>query len=53
MPGILFEATGDHSLQRFTLTCGLEERFSDSDAGFPRAPTVHTFSGVALMRQFC
>lgn len=37
-----------NALQRFMLSCGREERFSDLYAGFRRAPTVHIFSQVAL-----
>ena len=32
------------ALQRFTLTCGREERFSDCYACYPRARTVYIFS---------
>ena len=35
-------------LQRFTLTCGREERFLNYDACFPRARIVHIFSYVVL-----
>ena len=38
--------------QRFTLTCGREEWFSDCYACFPRAWTVHIFSYVALAVDF-